>query len=186
MNDGKIIIDKIMAMADKEIKKIETKTNAEIEEIQKIAKDKANKERERIDFLVIDEKEKVKSKEVSGAELDGKIKVLNEKQSILKEIIELAHKKLESLPDAEYSKVIGVMLEKLDENVGKEVIFSAKDQDRVKSVVKEKGFTLLDETRDIDGGFIVKNKSVEYNYTFTSIMAVEEEQIKQVIAEIVF
>lgn len=186
MNDGKIIIDKIMGLADKEIKKLETKTNNEIDEIVRIAQEKENKERERIDFLIVDEKEKARAKEVSGAELDGKIRVLNEKQSILKEVIQAAQEKLENLPDSEYEKVIGTMLDKLDTNVGKEVIFSAKDSTRVASVVKEKGFTLLDETRDIDGGFIVKNNEVEYNYTFASIMAIEEEEIKQIIAEIVF
>ena len=94
--------------------------------------------------------------------------------------------RLENLPDAEYAKVIGGMLERLDESQGKEIIVSAKDKARLPDVVKEKGYVLSDETRDIDSGFVVKNGDIEYNYSFDAIIMVQKEEMQITAAKILF
>ena len=112
--------------------------------------------------------------------------VSQKKQDILEEIIAEAKKRLENLPDAEYAKVIGGMLERLDESQGKEIIVSAKDKARLADVVKEKGYVLSDETRDIDSGFVVKNGDIEYNYSFDAIIMVQKEEMQITAAKILF
>ncbi len=186
MNDGKIIIDKIIAMAEKEVKVIEDQSKKEVDAIIKATQDKETKKEEKLERMMQHVAEELKAKEISSADLDSKVALLECKQGILNEVITEAKKRLTSLSEAEYKKVVGDMLSGLDQSAGKDVIVSAKDKSILSDVVKEKGFTLSDETRDIDGGFIVKNNEVEYNYSFESILAVEEDEIRQTIASILF
>ncbi len=186
MNDGKIIIDKIIAEAEEAAKKVLAKGQQEADAILKAAQEKADKEADVYDREAQAEAEKATAKEISGAEMQAKKMILETKQGILAEVIEEAEKKLLSLEDAEYAKVIGNMLDGLDKTLGTEIIVSAKDATRLAAVVKEKGFTLSDQTSDIGGGFIVKNGSIEYNYSFESIITVEKEEIQQTAAKILF
>lgn len=186
MNDGKIIIDKILEEAEKETQVILREGKKEADAIIKAAEDKALKEKESFRKRAEAEARKVHAKEVSGAEMEAKKAVLAEKQNILAEVIEEAKKRLENLPDAEYIKVISGMLDRLDTNEGKEIIVSAKDRERLQSAIEEKGLTLSGETREIDGGFIVRNGDIEYNYTFDSIIMVDKEEIQLIAAKILF
>ena len=101
-------------------------------------------------------------------------------------LVEEAEKRLLSLDDAAYAKVIGGMLKKLDRSLGTEILVSKKDAARLADVVKENEFTLSAQTADISGGFIVKNGDIEYNYSFESIITVEKEEIQQIAAKILF
>ena len=175
MNDGKIIIDRIMAEADKEIEAFMLEGKREADAIMKAAEEKARREKESYRRNAEEEARKARAKEI-----------LREKQDILEEIIAEAKKRLENLPDAEYAKVIGGMLERLDESQGKEIIVSAKDKARLADVVKEKGYMLSDETRDIDSGFVVKNGDIEYNYSFDAIIMVQKEEMQITAAKILF
>ena len=143
MNDGKIIIDKIIAEAEEAAKSILDKAQKEADEILRIAQDKADKEADVFDRYAEDEAGKARAKEISGAEMQAKKAVLEKKQSILADIIAEAEKRLSSLDDAEYAKVIGGMLERLDKSCGTEIIVSRKDQKRLADVIAEKGFTLV-------------------------------------------
>ena len=186
MNDGKIIIDKIIAEAEEAAKATLARGQKEVDAILKAAQDKVDKEMDVFDRNAQAEAEKAASKEISGAEMQAKKTILEAKQNILAEVIAEAEKRLLSLEDAEYAKVIGGMLERLDKSLGTEIIVSAKDNSRLAAVVAEKGFVLSEKTADISGGFIVKNGDIEYNYSFESIITVEKEEIQQIAAKILF
>lgn len=186
MNDGKIIIDKIIAEADEAAKAILAKGQKEADAILKAGQEKIDKEMDVFDRTAQAEAEKAAAKEISGAEMQAKKAVLEAKQTILAEVIAEAEKRLLSLDDAVYAEVIGGMLEKLDKALGTEIIVSQKDAPRLAAVVAEKGFTLSDAHSDISGGFIVKNGDIEYNYSFESIITVEKEEIQQIAAKIIF
>ena len=112
--------------------------------------------------------------------------VLEEKQKLIEEVIAQAQQKLESLPETEYAQVIRSMIERLDKANGTEIILSEKDKEKLRTIVEQSGFTLLEETRNIDSGFVVKNGDIEYNYSFASIILIEQEDIRQIIAKILF
>lgn len=186
MNDGKIIIDKIIAEAEEVAKATLAKGQKEADAILKTAQEKANKELDAWGRTAQMEAEKAASKEISGAEMKAKKAILQTKQELLAEVIAAAEQKLQSLDDAEYAKIIGAMLEKLDKTLGTEIIVSAKDAPRLAAVVAEKGFHLSEQCGKISGGFIVKNGDIEYNYSFESIITVEKEEIQQIAAKILF
>ena len=80
MNDGKIIIDKIIAEAEEAAKSILDKAQKEADEILRIAQDKADKEADVFDRYAEDEAGKARAKEISGAEMQAKKAVLEKKQ----------------------------------------------------------------------------------------------------------
>lgn len=186
MNDGKIIIDKIIAEAEAVAAASAKKGEQEANAILDAAREKVNKELDIFDRNAQAEAEKAAAKEISGAQMQAKKAILETKQEVLAEVIAEAKERLISLPDAEYAKVIGGMLERLDRTLGTEIMVSEKDAARLSEVIREKGFTLSAQTVDIDGGFIVKNGEIEYNYSFASIIAVEQEEIQQIAAKILF
>lgn len=186
MNDGKIIIDKIISDAEKVANVTISQAQKEVDALLKAAKDKAHKQLDQMDRDAHSEADRVKSKEISAADMQAKKAILETKQAILAEIIAEAEQRLVSMEDAEYAKVIGGMLGRLDKSLGTEVIVSKKDVARLADVIREKGFVLSEKTADIKGGFIVKNGDIEYNYSFESIITVEKEAIRQTAAEILF
>ena len=186
MNDGKIIIDKIIAEAEEVAKASLAKWQKEADAVLKAAQEKVNKELDVFDRNAQAEAEKAAAKEISGAQMQAKKAILETKQEILAETIAEAEKRLLSLDDAAYAKVIGGMLKKLDRSLGTEILVSKKDAARLADVVKENEFTLSAQTADISGGFIVKNGDIEYNYSFESIITVEKEEIQQIAAKILF
>ena len=159
MNDGKIIIDKIIAEAEEVAKASLAKGQKEADAVLKAAQEKVNKELDVFDRNAQAEAEKAAAKEISGAQMQAKKAILETKQEILAETIAEAEKRLLSLDDAAYAKVIDGMLKKLDRSLGTEILVSEKDAARLADVVKENEFTLSAQTADISGGFIVKKSS---------------------------
>lgn len=186
MNDGKIIIDKIIADAEKAANATREKAQQEVDAILKAAQEKVLKQQDIQDRESDSEAEKVRAKEISGAEMKAKKAILATKQELLAEVIAEAEKRLLSLDDAEYAGVIGNMLAKLDKTLGTEVLVAAKDAARLADTVQANGFVLSETAADIKGGFIVKNGDIEYNYSFESIITVEKETIRQTAAQILF
>ena len=92
MNDGKIIIDRIMAEADKEIEAFMLEGKHEADAIMKAAEEKARREKESYRKKAEEEARKARAKEISGAEMEAKKAILQEKQDILEEIIAEAKK----------------------------------------------------------------------------------------------
>ena len=186
MNDGKVIIDKIIADADESVKKILSEAQSAADAVIKEAEEKAAKERVRSDKVVADEKDKVSAKQISSAEMQAKKAVLARKQLILEKVVKAAEERLVNLPDAEYVQVIAQMLDGIDKKLGNEVIVAERDKARLAETVSAKGFTLSDKTADINGGLIIRNGDIEYNYSFGSIITIEKEEIQQIAAKILF
>ena len=186
MNDGKIIIDKIMSDAKDAVNEIQINVNTQVEAIIKAAEEKAKKDIEKYDMVISEEKEKSIQKQISAAQMEAKKAILVEKQTLLDEVISKAHERLLSLSDIEYIDIIGQLLDSLDKSLGTEVITSKKDKDILKDIIIQKGFVLCDDTADIDGGVIIKSKDIEYNYSFDSILNIEREEIQQIAAKILF
>ncbi len=186
MNDGKIIIDKIIADAQAQADVILQEAKQEAERTLLIATEKAEKEKIALHKQAEEEKQKIRAKEISGAEMEGKKAILRTKQELLQEIVDTAHKRLCELPDAEYCQMIAGMLSKLDPADGTQLLVNAKDKARLAEVAAQKGFTILDRDCDISGGFIVKQGDIEYNYSFEAIISVEKEEMQQIAASILF
>ena len=112
--------------------------------------------------------------------------ILATKQSCIKMALDRVKQKLSELSDKEYVDMIVTMINTAEK--GEEVIFSQKDKQNEMLMAKmaENQVTVSNETRPLDGGFIVKKGEIEYNYSFEAILTVEKENIEQIAAEILF
>ncbi|MCI8341977.1 MAG: hypothetical protein HFE62_01985 [Firmicutes bacterium] len=182
-SNGKNIIDKILADAKAEADKTIDLAQGEAGEVISAAEQRAEKEKAAIYELSKAAAEKAKAKEISSAEMQAKSMVLSQKQKCIEEVIEEAARKLSQLTDDEYKVIIKTMVKSAPSG---EIILSKKDVELLESELKGMDRTISSETRDIDGGFVVKNGDVEYNYSFESIISVEKETIEQLAAKMLF
>lgn len=69
---------------------------------------------------------------------------------------------------------------------GNEIILSSADKEAFGKDIENLGYKVSDECRDVNGGFVIKNGDIEYNYSFESIISVEKEEINLTAAKILF
>lgn len=183
---GRQIQEKILADAKAEADAILAKGKAEAEAILEAARQKAQKETDQTMAFYASEAQKAKSKELSAAEMRAKKQVLSKKQQLIEQVMEEAKEKLHSLSDTEYKVVLIGMLDQAQVAEGAQLIFSEQDKEAFGADIASRGYTISDETRELDGGFVVKQGDIEYNYSFSSILTVEKELLEQTAAKILF
>lgn len=116
---------------------------------------------------------------------------LSAKQEVIGEIINEAYERLLNLEDEKYFAVIKKMLEDNVLSEKGEIIFSARDRQRmpkdfedvIKNVAFEKGGELVmsDEIRSIDGGFVLVYGGIEENCTFKAILEASREELHDMV-----
>lgn len=116
---------------------------------------------------------------------------LSAKQEVIGEIINEAYERLLNLEDEKYFAVIKKMLEDNVLSEKGEIIFSARDRQRmpkdfedvIKNVAFEKGGELVmsDEIRSIDGGFVLVYGGIEENCTFKAMLEASREELHDMV-----
>ena len=130
----------------------------------------------------------------SAAQMEAKKMILAAKQSCLNEAFQKAHKDLLSMPDDKYAALLAQIAAKASRSGREEIILSAKDNKRVGAQVVEKAnalvkggrLTLSGETREMDGGLILKDGQVEVNCAFETQLRVLREDMTAEVAAILF
>lgn len=130
----------------------------------------------------------------SVTQLECRKAALAAKQEVLEEAFDRALQKLQALPEKEYVALLAGLAVKASSS-GKEVlIFSKADRDRVgKAVVAaaneqlaKAGLTLSEETRPINGGFILKEGAVEVNCTFDTLVRLQRSALAGEVSKVLF
>lgn len=116
---------------------------------------------------------------------------LSAKQEVIGEIINEAYERLLNLEDEKYFAVIKKMLEDNVLSEKGEIIFSARDRQRmpkdfedvIKNAALEKGGELVmsDEIRSIDGGFVLVYGGIEENCTFKAMLEASREELHDMV-----
>lgn len=116
---------------------------------------------------------------------------LSAKQEVIGEIINEAYERLLNLEDEKYFAVIKKMLEDNVLSEKGEIIFSARDRQRmpkdfedvIKNVALEKGGELVmsDEIGSIDGGFVLVYGGIEENCTFKAMLEASREELHDMV-----
>ena len=131
---------------------------------------------------------------VSAAQMDAKKLLLAAKQACIDEAFDKAQSKLLALPDGEYAELLAKLAVKAAKTGKEEILLSAKDRKRVGEQVvkkvnelcKDGAMTLSKETRDMEGGLILREGSVEVNCAFETELRVLRESMAAEIAAILF
>lgn len=183
MNNEKKIIDKIIADANTKASEILTQARLETDNKLKEAQQEAQKLTDLQMEKAKIEAEKAKAKELSSADMIAKKRILSTKQKLIEEALSQAKQKLITENN---ETIILKMLKDAKVNNSMEVILSPTDSDKFKKAIEAEGYKVSNETRDILGGFILKDGDIEYNYSFEAIIEVDKEELELVAAQILF
>lgn len=218
--------------------RIETDMKAEVEAILKDAQTKAAalraeyEDKAKKETAVAAEEGRVAAaryleRQESAAKMDAKKEMLAAKQACLDEAFEAARKKLLSLPEDEYVELLTKLVVKAAKTGREELIFNARDKERVGAKVVSKAnamlaeavapelpgevkgskvgniiakvvngasalmqgtamLTLSDETREMEGGVMLRDGNVEVNCAFETQLRVLRNNMAAEIAAILF
>ncbi len=182
--DAQAEIDAVLAQAQAEATKItaayEAQAQAESEDILSRGAKAAAEREERL---------------FSMAQMEGRKAELGAKQEVIEEAFALALNKLQALPEEKYVALLAALAAKASATGKETLIFSAADRDKVgKQVVKAaselKGkdakFVLGDETRPLNGGFVLSDGAVEVNCSFDTLVRLQKAEITGEVSRVLF
>lgn len=139
-----------------------------------------------------------KKRLISVAELEARKQKLQAKQEMIEEAFAKTLERLNSLSAAKYEGIIADMILDSVSTGNEEVILSSRDRSRlspefaagINKRLAGRGIkgniTISDETRDINGGFILKTGDIEVNNSFEAIIKMQRDELEEKIVKILF
>ena len=190
------IIDKIQAEAKQKTEQIMKEAKEKAEEIKKESIEEATKRKAIILEQAKKDAQDREKRMLQMAQLSGRKTILGEKQNTLHMFFSDVMDRLAGLNPEKYRKLMKHMLLKAVKSGNEEVIFSAKDRkvldevwlDNVnKALNSEKNLPgklqFAQETRDIIGGFILRNGQVEINSSFEALLKYNQNALESEVAD---
>ena len=130
---------------------------------------------------------------VSAAQMEARKVLLAAKQEMVEKAYIQALDKLCAMPEEQYVAVLAGLLVKASSNGKEEAVFSKEDRERVgKAAVAKanelsgKQLRLSEETQPIRGGFILKDKNVEVNCTFETLVRLQKAETAGAVVKTLF
>ena len=193
MNGIEKITGRIAADAQAEAERVLSSAREEAAQIT--AKYKSQADAESADLAAKNAKAAVEREErlVSVAQMEARKVLLSAKQEMVEKTYALALEKLCKLPENRYTEVLAALLVRASSTGKEEVILSEKDRKRVGEAAVAKAnqdggkkLTLSRETREILGGFILKDRNVEVNCTFDTLVRLQKAETAGAVAKKLF
>ena len=130
---------------------------------------------------------------VSAAQMEAHKIQLAAKQEMVEKAYIQALDKLCAMPEEQYVAVLADLLVKASSNGKEEAVFSKEDRERVGKAAVEKAnqlsgkqLRLSEETQPIRGGFILKDKNVEVNCTFETLVRLQKAETAGAVVKTLF
>lgn len=192
MNGLERITSRIEAEAQSEIDAILDAGKAEAERI--VENWRAKIDAESRELAAKNEKAAAEREErlKSAAEMDERKTILAAKQEMVEAAYGLALDKLCAMQGDEKVKLLAELLTRASSTGTEEAVFSAADQaDGAKAVEKAnaasgKKLTLSKDAAPIRGGFILRDKNVEVNCAFETLVRLQKAETAGAVAKILF
>ncbi len=187
LNDAQARAESIKAEADEQAKTFESE-----------ARQKANRKKEHILEQARKGAAEQKGRIIGVAQLETRKDLLSAKQEMIGEAFKKALDKLINLDDKTYLSVISNLLLSMVETGSETVIFSARDKEKItdkfwneiNETLEKQGkkgqLKLSEETREIQGGFILQAGGVEINCSFESLLEMKRDELEPEVAEMLF
>lgn len=194
---------------DKIIQKIEEEAKQDAAAIQAAARDKAQKEKDRIlakaqeEVREIQAKSQVDAKEAAGrlqliAELQSRKENLASKRQVLQEAFDKAAQQLADLPEDQWKTLIGQIILHADLSGHETLVVPAKDRkryedgflDRLNAGLKQMGkkgkLTLSDTPADFSDGVLIQGDTCDYDGSFATLLEEVRTGEEYRVAELLF
>ena len=187
-------LDKIIAEIAQDAKAAAEQKHSEAQAAASRALDCAREEAKAIEAEAAQRAEleykRIVARAHSTGEIAKKSVLLREKQQIIDGILKDAHVKLAELSDQEYFAFMVRLLNKYATQGSGAILLSPRDKGRVtaefQAAAEEKGLTISEETRDIDGGFVLSYGSIEENCSIGALMESERDRLHDVVKGFLF
>lgn len=188
------ITERIMEQAQKEADEILQAAKEEAAATVQKAKEEAAAKSEKALAKAREDAKELQKRRISVADLESRKMRLAAKQEMIDKAFEEALKKLSSMEQGKYIEFLSSLIIQSAKG-GEQVILNKKDKEEIGSklivhiglqnlkALKLNMVVLASETADIPGGFILREKDAQYNYSFTALLsACREELIPEVAA----
>ena len=187
-------LDKIIAEIAQDAKAAAEQRKGEAQAAASRALDRAREEAKAIEADAAQRAEleykRIVARAHSTGEITKKSVLLREKQRIIDEILQDAHVRLVGLDDGAYFDFMCRLLDKYATEGKGEILLSPRDKNRVtaefKAAAEGKGLTISEQTRDIDGGFVLSYGSIEENCSIDALMESERDRLHDVVKGFLF
>ena len=130
---------------------------------------------------------------VSAAQMEARKVRLAAKQEMVEKAYIQALDKLCALPEEQYVAILADLLVKASSNGREEAVFSKEDREQAGKAAVEKAnqlsgkqILLSEETQPIRGGFILKDKNVEVNCTFETLVRLQKAETAGAVVKTLF
>lgn len=190
------ILSQITAESDAAINEILSKAEKEAADIKAQAEKEANEAVEKINRESASRLSDQKSRAESAAALAKRQMLLGEKQKLIGEVIDKAKESFLNLSDKEYFDTLIKLVKNNALPQDGEIIFNEKDLKRlpsdfsskVQAAAAERKGTLKvsNETRPIDGGFVLAYNGIEENCSISALFETNVEELQDKIQTLLF
>ena len=182
MNNLDLILESIKNKAEEEKNQILDKAKEEADGLVEEATQKAEKEAK----VILDNAKKESDLTLSNEELSSSRKArdikIAAKNDLINQVIDKLLKNLKNLDGDSYKKFVLNRLKDFDAKGG-EIILKEGMKDAF-DPQDLKGLTISENTTD--DGFMIKDGSVTYDNSFSSIIDYEKDEIKKIISDALF
>lgn len=186
------ILDDATRQANEKIAQAEADARQIVEKAKEEAEEKAQVLTAKADQAAHDYQERI----LSSVQMLHKKALLQAKQEVIAEVLDLAYKKVLNLEDAAYFDLIEQMLAKYVQPGKGIVYFNEKDlkrlpsgfEKKIQSAAENKGGTLVlsDQTKEMDGGFVLTYGGIEENCTIRAVFAAKKDELSDKVHEMLF
>lgn len=188
------ILEEARQQARKNVEQAEREAADMIKDAQKEAEQKKSAILEKARLEAEDRKKRL----IAVAELEARKQKLQAKQDVVEEAFAKTLEKLNNLPAAQYQNILIDLIVSSVRTGNEQIIVSEKDRRRltsdfIKSIntqLLNKGINadvkLSEETRPIQGGFILKQGDVEINNSFETIIRMQRDQLEAEVVRVLF
>ena len=173
------ITDQIMEEANASAKEIMDAANAKRAAVLKDAEEAARKIRETLDKETEEEVMRLHEKSVSKREQDRKVALLQAKQEFIANVLQKSYERFLAQEETSYFNTLVKVAEKYALKGEGVLIMNEKDKarmpqdfaERVNKAAENKGgsIRISDETRAIEGGFVLVYGGIEENCSFKAL-----------------
>ncbi len=187
------LISKITSDCDEKANQIIKTANEEASDIIRQSAEAAEKEKAAILNDAKSEAEKAAERIISGKKLQIRDESLNAKREAINRVFDFALQKLNQMSKDDYKKFLCANLASLDLTGGELILppqyginNEVELRDFLRDCKKADDLKLRDGTKKIDGGFILIQGGIEYNYTFETLLGYHRYELESEITKILF
>lgn len=191
------IVDIIKTDAEKASTDIQSKAKLKADALLEEAKQQIEKQRAVFDKETEKMYEIVKEKGISSAKADRNMRILEEKQKLIKQTIDLAKDKIKKMPDNKYFEKMADLACKYAHSDDGVIAFGKLDLDRLPADFMTNlskklagsgkgGLELSREACDIDYGLMLIYDEIEENCAIDSLFSSQREQLEDMINSSLF